>query len=194
MFLVCGLGSLGQYCVVALKKFGFKVIAIEKNMPTSWDFPELPQLLEELIIGDCRQIDILEKAKLEECRSVLIVTSDEEVNAQTALTVREINSKIRLVVRSGQENLNELLNQQLGNFFADDPNQLTASALALAGLGDATIGFFTLNNRRFQVIKHQLKPSDSWLYGLKIEQLNNKKRRILNHIYDDNYEFKGFYQ
>ena len=194
MFLVCGLGSLGQYCVVALKKFGFKVIAIEKNMPTSWDFPELPQLLEELIIGDCRQIDILEKAKLEECRSVLIVTSDEEVNAQTALTVREINSKIRLVVRSGQENLNELLNQQLGNFFADDPNQLTASALALAGLGDETIGFFTLNNRRFQVIKHQLKPSDSWLYGLKIEQLNNKKRRILNHIYDDNYEFKGFYQ
>ncbi len=194
MFLVCGLGSLGQHCVVALKKFGVKVIAIEKIMPTSWDFPELPQLLEELIIGDCRQIEILEKAKLEQCRSVLIVTSDEEVNAQTALTVREINSKIRLVVRSGQENLNELLNKQLGNFFADDPNQLTASAFALAGLGDETIGFFTLNNHRFQVIKHQLKPNDSWLYGLKLEQLNNKKRRILNHIYDDNYEFKGFYQ
>ncbi len=194
MFLVCGLGSLGQHCVVALKKFGVKVIAIEKIMPTSWDFPEIPQLLEELIIGDCRQIDILEKAKLQQCRSVLIVTSDEEVNAQTALTVRELNSQIRLVVRSGQENLNELLNKQLGNFFADDPNQLTASAFALAGLGDETIGFFTLNNHRFQVIKHELKPNDSWCYGTKLEELNNKKRRILSHIYDDNYDFKGFYQ
>ena len=30
-FLVCGLGSLGQNCLVALKEFGVKVIAIEQN-------------------------------------------------------------------------------------------------------------------------------------------------------------------
>jgi Trk K+ transport system NAD-binding subunit len=194
LFLVCGLGSLGQHCVIALKKFGVRVIAIEQTRPKNWDFPELPQLLEELIIGDCRQIDILESAQLKQCRSVLIVTSDEEVNAQTALTVRELNSQIRLVVRSGQENLNQLLNKQLGNFFADDPNQLTASAFALAGLGDETIGFFSLNNNRFQVIKHQLKPNDPWCNGSKNYELNNKKRRILSHIYDHDYEFKGFSQ
>ncbi len=84
LFLVCGLGSLGQHCVIALKKFGVRVIAIEQTMPKSWEFPELPQLLEELILGDCRQIEILERANLKQCRSVLIVTSDEEVNAQTA--------------------------------------------------------------------------------------------------------------
>jgi Trk K+ transport system NAD-binding subunit len=194
LFLVCGLGSLGQHCVIALKKFGVRVIAIEQTMPKSWEFPELPQLLEELIIGDCRQIDILERAKLKQCRSVLIVTSEEEVNAQTALTVRELNANIRLVVRSSQENLNQLLNKQLGNFFADDPTQLTASAFALAGLGDETIGFFTLNNHRLQVVKHQVTTNDTWGYGSKLYELNNKKRRILSHIYDHNYDFKGFHQ
>ncbi|MDJ0508952.1 MAG: NAD-binding protein [Crocosphaera sp.] len=194
LFLVCGLGSLGQHCVIALKKFGVKVIAIEQTIPKSWEFPELPKLLEELIIGDCRQIEILERAKLKECRSVLIVTSDEEVNAQTALTIRELNGNIRLVMRCGQENLNELLNQQLGNFFADDPTQLTASAFALAGLGDETIGFFAINNYRFQIIKHEIKGNDPWSYGTKIYELNNKKRRILSHITHDNYQFKGFYE
>ena len=194
LFLICGLGSLGQHCVIALKKFGTRVIAIEQTLPTSWEFPELPQLLDELIIGDCRQIPILESAKLQRCRSVLIVTSDEEVNAQTALTIREINSHIRLVVRSGQQNLNQLLNQQLGNFFADEPTQLTAAAFALAGLGDETIGFFTLNDYPLQVIQHKLKPNDPWCYGLTIYQLNNNKRRLLAHFSDENNNFKGFYK
>ena len=194
LFLVCGLGSLGQHCVIALKKFGVKVIAIEQTMPKSWEFPELPKLLEELIIGDCRQIEILERAKLKECRSVLIVTSDEEVNAQTALTVRELNASIRLVMRCGQENLNELLDQQLGNFFADDPTQLTASAFALAGLGDETIGFFTINNYRFQVIKHQIKANDPWVYDTKIHEINNNKRRVLSHINSHNNKFRKFYE
>ncbi|WP_009547569.1 NAD-binding protein [Crocosphaera subtropica] len=194
LFLVCGLGSLGQHCAMALKKFGVKVVAIEQTMPKSWEFPELPNFFEELIIGDCRQIEILERAKLKKCRSVLIVTSDEEVNAQTALTVRELNDNIRIVMRCGQENLNQLLNQQLGNFFADDPTQLTASAFALEGLGDETIGFFAINNYRFEVTKHQIKGSNSWFYGRKLYELNNKKRRVLSHINTQNKNFKGFYK
>ncbi|HAC65124.1 MAG TPA: potassium transporter TrkA [Cyanothece sp. UBA12306] len=193
-FLVCGLGSLGQHCVIALKKFGVKVIAIEQIMPQSWEFSELPEVLEELIIGDCRQIEVLKKAELHKCRSVLIVTSNEEVNAQTALTVRELNSHVRLVVRSAQENLNQLLNQQLGNFFADDPNQLTASAFALAGLGDETIGLFSLDHHRFQVIKHQIKPHETLYYRSKFYEFNNKKRRILAYLNQDSEDLKGFYQ
>ncbi len=96
-------------------------------------------------------------------------------------------------MRCGQENLNQLLNQRLGNFFADDPTQLTASAFALAGLGEETIGFFPINDYRFQVIKHQIKGNDPWSYGTKLYELNNKKRHILSHITSENYQFQGFY-
>jgi len=33
--LVCGLGSLGQQCVVALKEFGVNIVAIEEAPPNS---------------------------------------------------------------------------------------------------------------------------------------------------------------
>ena len=181
-FLVCGLGSLGQHCVVALKEFGVSVIAIEQNTYQSWEIPNLPQLLDELIIGDCRQNNVLEQAKITKCRAVLIVTSDEEINAETALSVRQINPQIRIVLRSAQENLNQLLSQQLGNFFADEPTQLAAAAFALAGLGDETIGFFNLYGQRLQVIKHLLKPSDRWCHTRSLHELNTTRRRILTHV------------
>ena len=61
-FLVCGLGSLGQHCVVALKEFGIKVTAIALTAPTTWEISQIPDLLDQLIIGDCREQKILEQA------------------------------------------------------------------------------------------------------------------------------------
>ncbi len=107
-FLVCGLGSLGQNCIVALKEFGVKVIAIEQHQTQTWEISNLPQLLDDLIIGDCREDLILKKAKVKQCRSVLILTNDEETNAETALAVRQLNPHTRILVRSGQQNLNRL--------------------------------------------------------------------------------------
>jgi phosphoglycerate dehydrogenase-like enzyme len=40
-FVVCGLGSLGQHCVVALKEFGVKAIAIEQVPPPDWEITKL---------------------------------------------------------------------------------------------------------------------------------------------------------
>lgn len=82
--LVCGLGGLGQQCVRYLKEFGVKVIAIEEAPGTTWDMPELPTLLDELVIGDCRQLEVLQRAKITQCRAILLVTSSETVNVQAA--------------------------------------------------------------------------------------------------------------
>ena len=106
-FLVCGLGSVGQYCVAALKEFGVSVSAIDKATPKNWQIPNLPRLLDDLIIGDCRLPSVLEQAQIGQCRAVLIVTSKERVNIETALEVRELNRQTRLVVRSAQKNLNK---------------------------------------------------------------------------------------
>ncbi|ELR98195.1 TrkA family potassium uptake protein [Gloeocapsa sp. PCC 73106] len=180
-FLVCGLGSLGQNCVVSLKDFGCRVIAIEQQLPKKWEISNLVELLDDLIIGDCRDLETLLKAKIKYCRSILIVTSNEEVNAETAIAARELNQKIRIIMRSSQENLNELLSQQLGNFFADEPARLTALAFALAGLGNETVGIINLNGERLQVVQRQIKPEENWSNIRKIWELNNSRRLILAH-------------
>ncbi|MBE9127961.1 MULTISPECIES: potassium channel family protein [unclassified Coleofasciculus] len=179
-FLVCGLGSLGQQCVVALKEFGVSVIAIEEILPRHWEIPNLPNLLEELIVGDCRQESVLEQAKIHYCRAVLLVTSSDRVNIETAFAARLLNPQTRLVVRSGKENLNELLSDRLGNYVSFEPTQLPITAFALAALETETLGFFNLEGQELRVVKRQIKVGDKF-YGCLTHQLNSSIRRVISH-------------
>ncbi|MDY7020501.1 MAG: NAD-binding protein [Cyanobacteriota bacterium] len=181
-FLVCGLGSLGQHCVMALKAYGVKVSAIELTYPEQWEISNLPNLLEDLIIGDCRDIDLLNQIKIQQFRCVLVVTSHERINAETALTIRKLSPRSRLVVRSSKENLNELLGQLLGNLVAYEPTHLPAFAFALAALGNEVLGFFNLEGYRIQVIQRQLTFNDPWCNRSNLQDLNSRSRRLIYHI------------
>lgn len=180
-FLVCGLGSLGQYCVLALKQFGVNVIAIEKTEPQNWEIPHLPEFLEQLIIGDCRQINLLEQAKIKQCRAALIVTTNEQINAETALIIRQLNPYTRLIIRSAQENLNQLLGEYLGNFIAYEPTQLPVNAFALAALDSETMGFFSLDGEKVRIIQRQITAENPWCNLRRLHELNTRTRRLLVH-------------
>jgi Trk K+ transport system NAD-binding subunit len=192
-FLVCGLGSLGQQCVVALKEYGVSIVAIEEVLPRSWEIPELPNLLEELIVGDCRQKSVLEQAKIQQCRAVLLVTSSERVNIETAFAARLLNPETRLVIRSAKENLNELLSTHLGNFVSFEPTHLPVPAFALAALGTETLGVFDLEGRQLRVVKHQIQLEDPFCRRL-VHELNNRTRRILCHTPKSTEALLGFHQ
>jgi Trk K+ transport system NAD-binding subunit len=179
-FIVCGLGSLGQHCVAALREFEVSVVAIEQVQPQNWEIANLPDLLDDLIFADCRHNSVLEEAGIRQCRAALLVTSNEQVNIETALAIRQLNPHTRLVVRSAKENLNQLLNEQLGNFIAYEPIQLTATAFALAALGTTgTLGFFTLDGQRLKVICHQIDKNDLWCNTRLLHELNTRTRRLL---------------
>ncbi len=193
IFLVCGLGSLGQNCVMALKGFGVSVIGIEKIKPSSWEIEEIPSSLEDLLIGDCRQKSLLQRAKIDRCRAALLVTSDEQVNIIAALTIRQLNPRTRLVIRSSQENLNQLLAEQLGNFIAYEPTSLPANAFALAALGTETLGLFSLDTQKVRIIQKIITPDDG-LANRSLLELNTPTRRIVAHRQQDEPTFSGFHQ
>jgi Trk K+ transport system NAD-binding subunit len=181
--LVCGLGSLGQHCVVALKEFGVSVIAIEQVPPQNWEIPNLLNLLDGLLVGDCRQNSLLEQAEIGQCRAALLVTTSEQVNVETALAIRQLNPGTRLVVRSGKENLNQLLSRQLGNFTAYEPTELPANAFALAALGTETLGFFNLEGQWLRVIQCRVSQDQPWCYTRRLHELNTRTRRLLAHAH-----------
>lgn len=180
-FLVCGLGNLGQYCVSALKGFGVKVNAIEAVNPQKWEISDLPDLIDTLVIGDCRQTKILEQAEIRQCRAILIVTSDERVNIACAFAARSLNPDVRLVIRSDQDNLNNLLGASLGNFIAFEATQLTAKSFALAALGSETTGFFSLENHFLKVMEVSIGFDHHWRNFTHLHELNTTHRRILTH-------------
>lgn len=191
-FLVCGLGGLGQQCVVALKQFGVKVVAIELVQPNSWRIPNLDNYLDELIIGDCRQNSTFERAKIELCRAVLIVTSNELINAETAIAVRQLNKNARLVVRSTKENLNQLLEEQLTNFVAFDPIHLSAASFALAALGGDSLGFFNLDGNWLGIFQHTVRHGDNF-YRRQLFEINSGSRKLLCYLPNNDYSFDCFY-
>jgi voltage-gated potassium channel Kch len=183
-FLVCGLGRLGQHCVMSLKAFALhnfeiKVTAIDRKPPQDWEIDQLPDLLaEEVVTGDCRQETILKQAGIEQCQAILILTHDENVNIETAIAARRLNPDIRLIVRSGKQNLNELLKQKLGNFAAFEPAELPAKSFALAALGEEILGLFKIGDRQLQVIKHQIKAGDYRFENLPVHTLHETCRLL----------------
>jgi Trk K+ transport system NAD-binding subunit len=181
-FLVCGLGSLGQYCAMVLKGFGVLVSAITIPQPESWEMPTLPDLLDDLVIGDCRQPDCLENANVHACRAVLLVTSDERVNIEAAFAIRLLNPDVRLVVRSSKQNLNALLGQSLGNFVAFEASQLPASAFAIAALASEIRGFIHLGDHLLRVVKVSIDDEHRWRDLRLLHELNSATRRLLSHI------------
>lgn len=180
-FIVCGLDSLGQYCVSILKEFGVPIIAVDYQKPDVWEVSDLPEYLDQFIIGDCCLPEILEQAQVRNCRAILLVTNQERVNIEAAFTARSLNPNIRLVVRSSQERLNQLLSEQLGNFVAFEAAALPASAFALAAVGGSTRGLFTLGNSLFRVREIEIDRSHSWCDRRQLYELNTATRRLLSY-------------
>lgn len=139
-FIVCGLGSLGQHCVADLKKFAYRnyqveVVGVDRVKPEMTVVNDLEQFLHgNLILGDCRRREVLEQAGIHSARAILFVTSDESANIEGAITARRLNPGIRLVVRSSQANLNELLKVQLGGLSPLTPRNCLPPPLPQRGL------------------------------------------------------------
>jgi Trk K+ transport system NAD-binding subunit len=179
IFIVCGLGSLGRQCVDLLKPFGVVVIGVDKDA-TALDNESLAEPLDRFIVGDCVQADALRKAGVESCRSILLVTTDERANIAAAFTARSLNPRVRLIIRSAQDNLNALLKEQLGNLVAFEPSQFSAGAFALASLGDAAEALFEIGDVRARVARDRIDENDGRL-GRAISDLDSSRRRFLAH-------------
>lgn len=193
-FLVCGLGSLGQYCVSILKEFGASVNAIELQPIALWQIPEIPDLIDQLFVGDCCQPSLLEEVRISQYRAILLVTSDERVNIEAAFAIRSLDPTVRLIVRSAQDNLNEVLSYQLGNFAAFEATQLPASSFALAALATETRGFFALGEYLLRVVRITIDRQHSWCDRRLLYELDSSTRRLLTHARANQSPPQAFYQ
>lgn len=185
-FLVCGLGSLGQQIILNLTKFSFdafevQITGIDKQSVTEWEEEDLPTMLSQPpVVGDCRRDSTLQQAGLDRCRAVLIVTSDESINVQTAIAVRRLNPNVHIVVRSSRQGLNQLLSRQLGRFVALDATELPAMTFALAGLEDNTLSVFNIDTFQFRVVERQITARDPQYCNMPVHRLHRQGMRLLN--------------
>ena len=193
MFIVCGLGSIGQNCVAVLHQYGARVIAIELNQAIDWELPNLAEFVEAVHVGDCRKASVLESAGIHDCRAILLVTDNERTNTEAAFAARLLNPNVRLVVRSSKQNLNQLLSKNLGSFVAFEPVDLSASAFAFAALGANVPGFFKLEDQWLRVVNREIQQGDRWCDRRQLKDLSTSSRRVLLHTSASSPSSQQFY-
>lgn len=183
-FIICGLGSLGQYCYDCLQQFAtpafpVQLTAIEVSQPGAWEVQGIADALgANLIIGDCRQASVLDQAGIRDCRAILLVTSDEATNVAAAMVARRLNPNVHLVIRSARQNLNHLLQEKLGRLVALNPTELPAPSFALAGLGEGTLGLFAINEQQLRVVEHRITAVDPRFVGVNAHQWPRRHQRL----------------
>ncbi|HKP58343.1 MAG TPA: NAD(P)-binding protein, partial [Polyangiales bacterium] len=176
--LVCGLGRVGKQCVAALSGYNVPVRAIDLR-PREEVVPELEGV--QVTQGDFRELSTLLRAGIGECRSIILATSDPNVNVEGALAARRANAQVRVVLRAQELAWHTLLAQQLGNMVVYEPNRLAAPTFALSAVDSEVLAHFYVDTHLFQVIEHVVGHQDPWL-GSKIDALHPPGRQILSHI------------
>lgn len=145
-FILCGIGRVGWRVLDYLRAAELTVVVVDTNcMP---DDPRLANV--RLVKGDCRRPEVLDEAGLQYARGVLILTSDDLVNISTALTVRNNNPDVRVVIRMFNQGLISRLGKAVHNVYALSTSTLTAPLLALTALTGQALGTFRLHGTEEQ--------------------------------------------
>jgi Trk K+ transport system NAD-binding subunit len=176
--VLCGLGRVGWRVLDALRAAGQPTVAIDLN--TAPNDPRLAGVT--AFTGDCRQVELLERAGVRDARAVVIVTSDDLVNISTALIVRRINPSARVVVRMFNQNLITRFSGAVRNTVALSVSALIAPVIALTAVTGDAIGAFKLDDGARQV-SELVVTEGSGLIGQRIAVLTREHDLVaLAHI------------
>jgi Trk K+ transport system NAD-binding subunit len=96
--VVCGLGRIGYRVVKELTRRGEQVIGIESDEEDPF-LEEITQMGVPVLMGDARQEEMLEKARIRRASSIVACTANDLTNLAVALEAREFNPDIKVVLR-----------------------------------------------------------------------------------------------
>jgi Trk K+ transport system NAD-binding subunit len=178
-FILCGLGRVGGRVLEYLRAAGSSVVVIDKTC--AGDSPQLGGT--QLISGDCRRREVLEEAGLARARAILILTSEDLVSISTALTARQLNPGVRVVMRLFNQNLMARLGTAVPNVFALSLSALAAPVMALIAQTGEALGAFSLEDgRRFQVAEMRIREASSVLGRSIGETASRHHAHVLAHV------------
>jgi Trk K+ transport system NAD-binding subunit len=157
--IIVGLGQIGQQVAERLHDLRQPLVGMTLGVDADAAFlPHLPIVTSNLNTA-------LVQANCATAKSVAIVTADEILNLEIALTIQTIDPDCRLVLRTAGRYLSELLPQILPQAQILDVYTVAAEAFAGAAFGENIIDLFRFNNQTILVTEYQIETIDT-LNGL----------------------------
>lgn len=131
--IVCGLGKVGYRTTLELLKFKREVVGIEHNNEGRF-LDALRDLGVPVLIGDASRPEFLERAGIRRADAIVPATDNELANLDIALHAREINPKIKVVLRMFDPDFAERVEKGFGIHTAFSASALAAPVFAAAAM------------------------------------------------------------
>ena len=132
--IVIGMGHVGLGVVRSLIDLQAPVVAVN----TGFDPATAKTLMEMNVVtidGDGRMADTLARANLNTAQSLVVTTSDDAVNFEIIMRARDLNSKVRIVARTWDNQYAKQLREFLGVERIVSSAEVSAPVFAGAAVG-----------------------------------------------------------
>jgi Trk K+ transport system NAD-binding subunit len=129
--IVCGLGRTGYRVVKTLLRLGEEVIGIEHDADSLF-LEEIREMKVPVLLGDARDEDMLEQARVQQASAIVICTEDDLTSLAIALEARELTPGIKVVMRMFDAHLAEKVRSGFGIHTAFSTSALAAPVFAAA--------------------------------------------------------------
>jgi Trk K+ transport system NAD-binding subunit len=160
--VVCGLGNIGFRVVEELVRSEERAVVIEQARDSRF-VATARRLGVPVLIGDATVGQVLRQAHVAQARAVVAATSDDLINLEVALMVREINPNQRVVVHLSDPTLAQTLREAANVRLALSIPALAAPAFVAALFGDRVQSVFVIDGRLLSTVDLLIPAGDACL-------------------------------
>jgi Trk K+ transport system NAD-binding subunit len=152
--IVVGLGAFGLQVASRLQATGKQVVVIERDEHNRF-LSEAAALDLPVVFGDGTSVATLESARLRDAAAIAILTSDDMVNIETGIAVRDMlddrwtAGSIPVVMRVFDQSLSRTISARFGFDDIVSIEEITAPWFVAAALGLEVTGAFSVAGHPF---------------------------------------------
>ena len=155
--IVCGLGNIGYRMVEQLHDLGVPLVAAERE-ETNRYLPAVRRLGVPVLVADIRLPETLQILQVQRARSVVVVTSSDIVNLETALNTQTLHPEVRVVLRLFDPDLAARVERAFGIHISRSPSALAAPAFAAAAAGEHVLTTIAVGAEVLAVVRLRIAP------------------------------------
>jgi Trk K+ transport system NAD-binding subunit len=168
--VVVGLGNVGTRVVTALHEYGVEVVAVD-HRPQARGVQVARDLDVPVLVGDATQEGILRAAYVQNCRALVVVSTNDVANLETALLGRALAPDLRVVLRLFDGDFANRVERAFGLTISRSVSYLAAPTFAAAMTGREVLDTIPVR-RRVLLVAELPVGAGSVLEGQSIGVLN----------------------
>ncbi|GIH11472.1 potassium transporter TrkA [Rhizocola hellebori] len=144
--VLVGLGGVGTRILRLLHDRGIKVVAVDST-ETARGVPLARELAVPLLIGDASRETTLRQAGVDRCKAMMTVASNDVINLEVALQGRQLNPKLRVLVRLFDDDMARRVRRTFDLKHTRSVSYVAAPAFAEAMMDREVVGIISVERR-----------------------------------------------